>query len=126
MTDELKTELAANDLSADNVILLDLIRKPLALYAVLESLGGMAFIPEGDGVRITTDGTYTVGLAQDFIADYKKRLLSNAKMFAAELYEYLYANADDYATWKASDRYLTSSTAREIFTSDDRNGAIML
>lgn len=127
--DELVSEIQGDGLSAANALLVEKIRRSLAYFTLAEALPHMRVVLDGDGVKTvsSTDFYDSAKAATDeMIIDLRMKSLENAKMYRAELGKFLYANVDDYATWAASDRYITDTNRSSIITSDDRTGGIIL
>jgi hypothetical protein len=129
MYQELIEEVNDDDLSGPNADLLEKIQPALALYALWEAIPGMAVQVDADGIRTlsATDGFDMKDPASaQAVEHYRARLLSDAKMYRAEIAKMLYDAPDDYPTWRDSGLYRTEATARELLTSNDRVGGIML
>lgn len=129
MHDELVEEIQGSTLTAENTLLVEKIRRSLSYYTLAESLPHMRVVLDGDGVKTVSstdfyDASRTAG--DEMIVDLRMKSLENARMYRAEINKFLYQNADDYPTWKDSDRYITDSNRSYTITSDDRTGGIML
>lgn len=110
--DELVAGLRDNDLSADQLALLQRVQSCLAEWSIYMALPALSCIIENDGLKVVsrTDGMDTRGnvastFGKEAIDRHQYACEENGRTFRIDLIDYLYRNADTFPTWKDSDFY---------------------
>jgi hypothetical protein len=110
--------------------LITLIRRTVAEYALVIGVPKIRLVIEEDGFKIVSsnDGMNMKKEAHDqALSALVSQAKENGKTFRQDLIAYLYDNADEFATWKASDYYVNpDSLVETVRASDDHIGGIML
>lgn len=102
--DEIKTQHLANTLSADNTYILSLIQQLLAERTVELALPDLNFVNDGDGWRVTENqyGLSEQSNLKESLQQMHTRAEQNAATFEIQLKNELYANLDNYPTYRDS------------------------
>lgn len=128
---ELKTQLRANTLTADNAILLGYVQKALAKWTVTAASDALAVLPDQDGFRVVSsvDGidtrTYSTETTRGAIVGIKDQAEQSARTATADLIAYLYANADKFPAWRDSACNRANSALEDRVFCEER-GAVFL
>lgn len=107
--DELVEGLQENDLSAEELLLLERVRAAMASWAVYYATQKMAVLPDQDGFRVISNAdaidqhAYSAEVTQSAIERLRAGAEQEARTNTADLQVFLADNADDYPTWKNSD-----------------------
>jgi len=140
LLDEIKTEFLANTLTAENEAILPLIQQLLAEYTVVLALPDLNFVNDGDGWRVI-ENQYGVGSGQDSnlrnqLQQMHTRAEQNAAQFEIALKDQLYANLDDYPTFRDSnyndltvdsnDDGITDAEEEELYGDCPEDGAFII
>lgn len=91
--DEINTQYQANTLSANNILLLPYIQKPLAYYAQLLSLNEIAVNVGDQGIRENMQGDYSMPAPRWKQEKLELQVMSKADRQADTLLQYLEINA---------------------------------
>lgn len=130
--DELVEGLQANDLSAEELNLLERVRAALAAWAVYYATQKMAVLPDQDGFRVISNAdaidqrAYSAEVTQAAIERIRAGAEQEARTNTADLQVYLAENAADYPTWEASDFNPANATDYSTTPISCGYGAIML
>lgn len=126
---ELKTQIKANNVTANNKKAIALINKTIAYLTVSKAT---AIIP----VRITADGleVYSTGdrntidvinpASGEQLAHLKNNTESSGNTYLKVLNDLLYGAPDNYATWKNSSAYINPDTATD--NSDQTDSSVVM
>ena len=102
---ELKTQVAADTVTAANAIILQFVRDAVAAYTVVDAAAklNLQLTARGAKTRVSTDSRYARTTASD--RDYEHLYTNENSDIAramATLNQYLYANKADYPLWEES------------------------
>lgn len=104
--DEIKTQYLAGTLTAENTALLPYIQRILAEYTMIEAIPDINIIHDSDGFKVIENPHSSV-ISQQALANMIQQLNTkaetNSAQFKIELENFIYANLDDYPTYKDSD-----------------------
>ena len=101
--DEIKTEIAANALSANNETLLSYMQPLLAEYTLIFALPEINFVQDGNGWMVSENNYDTkpsMGELSQSIQQLLTRAEMNANNYEIILKNFLYDNLDDYPTFR--------------------------
>lgn len=130
--DELVEGLRDNDLSAEELLLLERVRAALAAWAVFYATQKMALLPDQDGFRIISNAdaidqrAYSAEVTQSAIERIRAGAEQDARTNTADLQAFLAENADDYITWKDSTANPDNNTDYFVTPFGCEHGAVML
>ena len=124
--DELKTQVAADTVTAANAIILQFVRDAVAAYTVVDAAAklNLQLTARGAKTRVSTDSRYARTTATD--RDYE-HLYTNENGDIARamttLNQYLYAHKADYPLWEASPCNPDNSTCLDPCNPDSNYSA---
>ncbi|HRI58345.1 MAG TPA: hypothetical protein PK228_01435 [Saprospiraceae bacterium] len=130
--DELVEGLQANDLSAEELLLLDMVRAALAAWAVYYATQKLPVLPDQDGFRVISNAdaidqrAYSAEVTQSAIERIRAGAEQDARTNTADLQAFLAANADDYTTWKDSAANPANNADYYVTPFGGEHGAVML
>ncbi len=128
--DRLLEAITENDATADEIKLLDKVRKVVAKYAVYEASIGLAIISEQDGFRVisSTDAidqrAYSSEVITQAIQGIREHAERSGKTAVGDLVSFLATNKADFPLWEASTANKTGNTNAEIYYAGP--GAILI
>jgi hypothetical protein len=129
--DSLKSKLLSGYNTAEDDIIINLIKRPLAYLAMVEAIPSLNLEISHEGARIVTfnDGNHSKGSANDNTVignipqgSYLRSMKNNGDAFLSELKKYLEDNADDITLYKESTCYtcIHKNPPGEIPDNDDK------
>lgn len=130
--DELVEALRDNDLSGEEMKLLEHVRSVLAAWAVYYAASKMTILPDQDGFRVISNAdaidqrAYSTETTLSAIERIRSSAEQEARTNTADLQAFLSANAADYPTWKDSDANPANATNYSAMPIGCEYGAIML
>lgn len=128
--DRICAGIIAGDLTAEEENLLAKCRPVSANYGLLKAIPHLRIQIEDDGLKMvsSTDGmNMKQNASETAIAQLRAQLEADAKTAQADLREFLYANADDYPDWTASDCYIDPDDIdNQQVLPENHTGAIIL
>lgn len=115
--DELATQHTAGTLSTKNEAILPYVQQLLAELTIQLALPDLNWVNDGDGWRIMENiyGMQMPANLKESLQQLHTQAEQNAASFELQLKNYLYANLDDYPTYRDSD-------ANELTQDDDEDG----
>lgn len=130
--DELVEGLRDNDLSAEELKLLEHVRAALAAWTVYYAASKMPILPDQDGFRVISNAdaidqrAYSTETTLSAIERIRAGAEQEARTNTADLQAFLAAHADDYPTWKDSDENPANATNYTSMPIGGEYGAVML
>lgn len=103
---ELCTQIAEDTLTDNNKAIVKLVRGALASYTLKDGIARISIVVESDGIKMvsSTDGMNIKATANDTaIQRLIEQATEDAEIYKQDLMNTLYANPDNYPTWRDSE-----------------------
>lgn len=133
MLNELASQVEGNSLTAENQTLLPYVQRAAAHWALHLAVPHLSLMIESNGIKVvsSTDGFDNRGnvlsaFAKEAVVRLQQRAEDDAKTAIASLLKFLYANSDDYPTWKDSACYFDPEEVDPVVCSEDEIGGVMV
>lgn len=120
--DELKAANTAGNMSSNQKLLLPLLKKCEVYFAMAQAYGALRFVINSTGVRVhetlnSIDNSNTSKVASNTdAAALATRMEGYGRFYLKALVKMLNDNADNYNTWKNSDKYVDPTETKESST----------
>lgn len=130
--DDMVTALRDNDLSAEQILLLEKVRGCVAAWTIYYATQKMTVLPDQDGFRVISnaDAIDQRAYSTETISSAIERIRSGAEQEArtntADLQTFLVENEDDYLAWKGSTANPANNINYSVPPFGSEYGAVML